>query len=78
MLYHVLSNDIAENSSTLQTKVDIAPTSIATQLSHPNLFPSQIEPENQLSTNERIASLERELFQLRGRKFEPLVRTRAQ
>jgi hypothetical protein len=78
MLYHVLSNDVAENSSTSQTKVDIAPTSIATRLSHPDLFTSQVEPETQLSTNERIASLERELFQLRGRKFEPLVRTRAQ
>ncbi len=78
MLYHVLSNGISEIASTSQAKVDIVPTSIATRISHPDLFTSQIEPDTQLSTNDRIASLERELFQLRGRKFEPVVRTRSQ
>lgn len=78
MLYHVMSNGISEVSAASESKVDIVPTSIATRQSHPDLFTSQTEPEIQLSTNDRIASLERELFQLRGRRVEPQVQTRAQ
>jgi hypothetical protein len=78
MLYHVMSNGIAEVSAVSEVNVDTVPTSIATRQSHPDLFISQIEPDIQLSTNDRIASLERELFQLRGRKVEPQVQTRAQ
>src|ERR1700734_4458995 len=51
---------------------------VATRETHPDLFPQSPAPVMQLSADDRIASLERELFQLRGRKFEPQVRTRAQ
>jgi len=51
---------------------------IATRQSHPDLFDSQIQQLSQLSADDRIASLERELFQLRGRKVEPQVQTRGQ
>jgi hypothetical protein len=44
----------------------------------PTSFPQSPKPVMQLSADDRIASLERELFQLRGRKVEPQVRTRAQ
>jgi hypothetical protein len=73
MLYHVLSNGVASTPATLQLKIEATPTLIATRQTHPDLFISQIKPEVQLSTNDRIASLEGELFQLRGRKVEPSV-----
>jgi len=73
-----MSNEISNTSTTSRFKVETTPTLIATRHSHPNIFDSHAEPEILLSTNDRIASLERELFQLRGRKEEPPVRTRAQ
>jgi hypothetical protein len=78
LLYNVMSNEISDPSATSRFKVEATPTLIATRHSHPNIFDSHVEPEILLSTNDRIASLERELFQLRGRKEEPQVRTRAQ
>jgi len=41
-------------------------------------MPLPLTPVIQLSADDRIASLERELFQLQGRRVEPQVRTRAQ
>jgi len=73
MLYNVMSNEISNTSTTSRFKVETTPTLIATRHSHPNIFDSHAEPEILLSTNDRIASLERELFQLRGRKEEPPV-----
>jgi len=78
MLYNVMSNEISDTLTTSRFKVEATPTLIATCHSHPNIFDSHIEPEILLSTNDRIASLERKLFQLRGCKEEPPVRTRAQ
>jgi hypothetical protein len=78
MLYHVLSNGVSSPPATSQLKIEATPTLIATRQTHPDLFISQVEPDIQLSTNDRIASLEGELFQLRGRKVEPQVQTRAQ
>jgi hypothetical protein len=77
LLYNVMSNDISDDRST-SPKVDIHPMTIATRKTHPDLFDSQIERLSQLSADERIASLERELFQLRGRKVETQVQTRGQ
>ena len=51
---------------------------LATKETHPDLFPQSPKTAMQLSADDRIASLERELFQLRDRKAEPQVRTRAQ
>ncbi|KIM72967.1 hypothetical protein PILCRDRAFT_15665 [Piloderma croceum F 1598] len=51
---------------------------VATRETHPDLFPQSPTPVMQLLADDCIASLERELFQLRGRKFEPQVHTRAQ
>jgi hypothetical protein len=77
MLYNVMSNGITD-ASTPQHNVDNTLTSIATRQTHPDLFVTQVGSKIQLSANDRIASLERELFQLRGRKVEPQVQTRAQ
>jgi hypothetical protein len=77
MLYHVLSNGISDNVGSART-VETSQITVATRETHPDLFPQPPKPVMQLSANDRIASLERELFQLRGRKVEPQVRTRAQ
>jgi len=75
MLYNVLSNGISRNAPrTMET----APIMIATRQTHPDIMPLSPTPVVQLSADDRIASLERELFQLRGRRVEPQVRTRAQ
>ena len=87
MLYHVLSNGITENTLSSRT-TETSRITLATRETHPELFTptpapaiasvSTPAPVMQLSADDRIASLERELFQLRGRKFEPQARTRAQ
>ena len=71
MMYRVLANGISDFTEAAQ------PT-IATRHTHPRLFDTAYEPQLILSTQDRIDSLERELFTLRGRKNDPPVRTRAQ
>ena len=77
MLYNVLSNGISDRVEPTRT-METTQITVATRETHPDLFPQSPAPVMQLSADDRIASLERELFQLRGRKFEPQVRTRAQ
>ena len=77
MLYHVLSNGISDNLGCSRT-LETSQITLATRETHPKLFSRQPKSAMELSANDRIASLERELFQLRGRKVEPQVRTRAQ
>ena len=71
MMYRVLANGISDYTGAAQ------PT-IATRHTHPKLFDTTYEPQLMLSTQDRIDSLERELFTLRGRKNDPPIRTRAQ
>src|SRR6202790_1845530 len=68
MMYHVLSNGIT--SVTPPKRFELA-----TRATHPDLFKPST---NQLSSQERIASLERELFQLKGRRIDPRIRTRSE
>jgi hypothetical protein len=77
MIYNVLSNDISSTPE-ISRYSDLAPARIATRQTHPNLFAASVEPVAQLSANDRIASLERELFQLRERNVETHAMTRAQ
>ncbi|KIM85117.1 hypothetical protein PILCRDRAFT_5484 [Piloderma croceum F 1598] len=77
MLYKVLSNGISENAEALRV-IDMPPIMIATRQTHPDIITMSPQIIALLSADDRITSLERELFQLRGRKFEPQVRTRAQ
>ncbi len=77
LMYGVLSNGIAETSETKKY-------TMATRRSHPDELASipkrseVISYPLQLTTQERIESMERELFQLRGRRPEMPVRTRAE
>ena len=68
MMYDVLSNGIT--SVTPPKRFELA-----TRATHPDLFKLST---NQLSSQERIASLERELFQLKGRRIDPRIRTRSE
>ena len=77
MLYRVLANGISESNGSSRT-METSQITVATRETHPNLFTHSPTPIMQLSADDRIASLEHELFQLRGRKVEPQVRTRAQ
>jgi hypothetical protein len=56
LMYNVLSQAVAEEPTPV----------IATRQTHPDLFGAQIQP---LSADQRIASLERELYQLRGMRL---------
>jgi len=77
MLYHVLSNGISTEIA--PSRLSETPRiTLATRETHPDLFDSSTAPVMKLSADDRIASLERELFQLRDRKAEPQTRTRAQ
>jgi len=73
LMYTVLSNEISEPQPT-------AKYTMATRETHPDLFDigtNMLTPSS-LSAQERIASLERELFALRQRQIGPASRTRAQ
>ena len=65
MMYRVLANEISEPTRPI----------LATRQTHPNLFNNAIAPSLQLSAQERIDSLERELYQLRRRRAGPQTRT---
>ena len=64
LMYNVLSQAVSEPRAVL-----------ATRQTHPKLFDTQTVLSPQLSTQERINSLERELLQLRNRKLEGAARS---
>jgi hypothetical protein len=71
LMLGVVSNSISESPVS-------ASLSLATRRTHPDLLDSSLSLSTPLTAQERIDSLERELFQLRGRRADPPVRTRAQ
>ena len=73
MMYRVLANGI---SSTAEPE-PLRPI-LATRQTHPHLFDNSTVPSLQLTAQERIDSLERELYQLRRRGQGPQTRARAQ
>jgi hypothetical protein len=70
LMYNVMSQTVSNDN----------PPVIATRQTHPDLFDTAPVQPYALSATDRIASLERELYQLRNRKFEPAARpaTRSQ
>jgi hypothetical protein len=75
LIYNVLSQKVA----TANVETESLQPKIATRATHPE-FADNFEPRPcpQLTASARIESLERELFQLKGRRFQPVARTRAQ
>jgi hypothetical protein len=71
LMLGVISNSISE-------PLVSASLNLATQHTHPDLLDSSLSLSTQLTAQERINSLEHELFQLRGRRADPPVCTRAQ
>src|SRR5882762_9336794 len=71
LMLGVISNSISE-------PLVLASLNLATQHTHPDLLDSSLSLSTQLTAQERIDSLEHELFQLRGRRADPPVCTRAQ
>src|SRR5882762_7904418 len=55
-----------------------ASLTLTTRHTHPNLLNDSLAPSTQLTAQERIQSLEHELFQLKGRRADAPVHTRAQ
>ena len=71
LMLGVISNTISEPPAS-------ASLTLATRHTHPNLLNDSLAPSTQLTAQERIQSLEHELFQLKGRQADAPIRTRAQ
>jgi len=73
MMYRVLANRISNTDEPEPPR-----PVLAMRQTHPNLFDNTTVPSLQLSAQERIDSLERELYQLRRRRPGPQTRAQAQ
>ena len=73
MMYRVLANGISSTAEPEPSR-----PVLATRQTHPNLFDNSTLPTLQLTAQERIDSLERELYQLRRRRLGPQTRAQAQ